>query len=83
MGRPRLLLLDEPTAAMDNEREARVVKALEALLRDGAFQSTGLVLATHRMPILKLATRIIWLENGRIIADGPKDEIFQKLGLAA
>jgi ATP-binding cassette, subfamily C, bacterial LapB len=83
MGRPRLLLLDEPTAAMDNEREARVVKALEAMLRDGAFQSTGLILATHRMPILKLATRIIWLESGRIIADGPKDEIFQKLGLAA
>ncbi len=83
MGKPGFLLLDEPTAAMDNEREARIVKALAVELQQGALQKTGLVIATHRMPILALVTRIIWLDGGKVVADGPKDEIFRKFGLAA
>ncbi|MGL4637459.1 MAG: peptidase domain-containing ABC transporter [Beijerinckiaceae bacterium] len=83
MGKPSMLLLDEPTAAMDNEREARIVNALAAELQNGALKDTGLVIATHRMPILALVTRIIWLDGGKIVADGPKDEIFRKFGLAA
>jgi ATP-binding cassette, subfamily C, bacterial LapB len=83
MGKPDYLLLDEPTAAIDNEREARIVKALASELRDGALQNTGLIIATHRMPILALVTRIVWLEGGKIVADGPKEEIFRKFGLAA
>lgn len=78
MGRPRLLLLDEPTAAMDNEREAKVIEGLRALPA-----STGLVVATHRLPILALVERIVWLDQGRVLADGPKDEVFRKLGVAS
>ncbi len=83
MGKPQLLLLDEPTSAMDNEREMRIVKALTGELRDGTLAGTGVVIATHRLPILALVDRIIWMDAGKIVADGPKDEIFRKFGLAA
>jgi ATP-binding cassette, subfamily C, bacterial LapB len=77
MGNPRLLMLDEPTAALDNMLEARIIADLKNNLGD-----TGLIVATHRLPALDLVGRIIWIEDGRIAADGPKAEIFQKLGLA-
>jgi ATP-binding cassette, subfamily C, bacterial LapB len=83
MGQPKLLLLDEPTAAMDNEREARIIQALSAELNTGALQSTGLIVATHRMPILALVDRIIWMDGGRIIADGPKADLMAKLSAKA
>ncbi len=83
MGQPKLLLLDEPTAAMDNEREARIIQALSTELQTGALQSTGLVVATHRMPILALVDRIIWMDGGRIIADGSKTEMMAKLSQKA
>ena len=83
MGKPKLLLLDEPTSAMDNEREARIVQSLAAQLKHGELAHMGLVIATHRLPILALVDRIIWMDGGKIVADGPKDEIFRKFGLAA
>jgi ATP-binding cassette, subfamily C, bacterial LapB len=83
MGKPKLLLLDEPTSAMDNEREARIVQSLTSELKGGELAQMGLVIATHRLPILALVDRIIWMDGGKIVADGPKDEIFRKFGLAA
>jgi ATP-binding cassette, subfamily C, bacterial LapB len=77
MGKPRLLMLDEPTAALDNMLEARIIADLKINLGD-----IGLIIATHRLPALDLVDRIIWIEDGRIAADGPKAEIFRKLGLA-
>ncbi len=77
MGKPRVLMLDEPTAALDNMLEARIIADLRTNLGQ-----TGLIVATHRLPALDLVDRIIWIEEGRIAADGPKAEIFQKLGLA-
>jgi ATP-binding cassette, subfamily C, bacterial LapB len=76
LGKPKLLLLDEPTAAMDNEREARVVAGLQ---RD--FPGTGMIIATHRLPLLVLVDRVILMDGGKIVADGPRDEIFQKIGV--
>jgi ATP-binding cassette subfamily C protein LapB len=78
MGAPCLLLLDEPTAALDNTAEARVIAELGRELGD-----TGLIVATHRLPVLALTDRIIWMDNGRIVADGPKADIFARFGLAA
>ncbi len=78
MGAPCLLLLDEPTAALDNTAEARVIAELGKELG-----GTGLIVATHRLPVLALTDRIIWMDNGRIVADGPKAEIFARFGLAA
>ncbi|WP_373976340.1 type I secretion system permease/ATPase [Chitinibacter sp. SCUT-21] len=63
---PSLLLLDEPTSAMDQAREQNVIDML-----NGLSSSTTIVLATHRPQLLALCSRIIVLENGRVLADGP------------
>jgi ATP-binding cassette subfamily C protein LapB len=71
---PKVMLLDEPTASMDNTLEARVVRDLGP-----ALAGRTLVIATHRLPLLDLVDRIVWLDNGQVIADGPKAEILKKL----
>jgi len=76
--RPELLLLDEPTSAMDNALEARMVRDLKDVLADRT-----LIVATHRAPLLGLVDRIIWMEGGRIVADGPKAEVLKKLSQSA
>lgn len=78
MGAPCLLVLDEPTAAFDNTAEARLIGELKQHLGEA-----GLIVATHRLPVLALVDRIIWMDGGRIVADGPKSEIFARFGLAA
>jgi ATP-binding cassette subfamily C protein LapB len=78
MGQPGLLLLDEPTSAFDNGHEMRLVGELAKLPPE-----TGMIIATHRMALLKLVTRVIWLDGGRIVADGPRDEVFKRHGLVA
>lgn len=75
---PPCMVFDEPTAAMDNALEARIVKDL----RDYAKDKT-MIIATHRAPLLSLVDRIIWLEGGRIVADGPKDEVMRRLTRSA
>lgn len=74
MSRPDVLVLDEPTAAMDNTTEARLVRDLKAHV--GA---RTLIVATHRAAVLALVDRIVWLDQGRVVADGPKDEVLRKL----
>jgi len=74
LGPSKMLLLDEPTAAMDNDLERRIVNNLQGWIDGRTF-----IVATHRAPLLALVDRIIWLHNGRIIADGPRDEILRKL----
>jgi ATP-binding cassette, subfamily C, bacterial LapB len=71
---PKMLLLDEPTAAMDNDLERRIVNSLGNWIGD-----RSLIIATHRAPLLALVDRIIWLHKGQMIADGPRDEILAKL----
>ena len=79
--RPQLALLDEPTASLDNVSENAVVNALAALPLN-----TGLVIATHRPAMLRIVDRIILLNGGTVMLDGPKDEVLGKLraeGLAS
>jgi ATP-binding cassette subfamily C protein LapB len=71
---PAVLLLDEPTSAMDNSAENNLIKILPEFLSDKTV-----IIATHRMQLLKLVDRIIWMDNGRIVADGPKDEVLSSL----
>jgi ATP-binding cassette subfamily C protein LapB len=71
---PRVLLLDEPTAAMDNDLERHVIAGLDEWL-----EGRTLVMATHRAPALALASRVIWLHQGRVALDGPRDEALAKL----
>lgn len=70
----KALLLDEPTSAMDNTTEAKVIKSLSENLGQRA-----LVVATHRASILSIVDRVIWMDRGRIIADGPRETVLQKL----
>ncbi|MCF2872307.1 type I secretion system permease/ATPase [Octadecabacter sp. G9-8] len=72
LGQPSVLLLDEPTSAMDVQSEAAVI----ARLRDAAADRT-MVIVTHRTSLLSLVDRVIVLENGQVVADGPKGQILR------
>ncbi|WP_017919832.1 type I secretion system permease/ATPase [Burkholderia gladioli] len=72
--RPQLLLFDEPTSAMDTQTEAAFIAHLAR-----ATQGQTLVVVTHRPSVLALVERIVVVEDGRIVADGPKDVILARL----
>lgn len=69
--RPRVLLLDEPTASMDGQLEGRVMKHLF----DEMPRESVLVIVTHKLGILPRVDRIVVIDGGRIAADGPRDQI--------
>lgn len=71
---PPLLLLDEPTSSMDNSSE----EVLRSRLRDWSRNKT-LLLITHRTAMLSLVDRLIVLDGGRIVADGPKEAVIEAL----
>ncbi|WP_254430179.1 type I secretion system permease/ATPase [Ruegeria sp. HKCCA4812] len=72
IGRPPVLLLDEPTSAMDVKTEAQVIQRL----KECTAEST-MVVITHRTSLLELVDRVIILEHGKIAADGPKSMLTQ------
>ena len=74
--RPKILLLDEPTSEMDGRTEQKVIQRLKADLTDRT-----LILVTHRPALLELCDRILVLEHGRKLEDGPKDEVLKRLRL--
>jgi ATP-binding cassette subfamily C protein LapB len=71
--RPKLLLLDEPSSMIDPATEQKLISRLRAL------QGTTIVLVTHRMAMLALVDRLIVMDRGRIVADGPRDEVLKAL----
>ena len=71
---PPVLLLDEPTASLDISSEQAVI----AGLREACADKT-LIVATHRLALLDLVDRVIWLDAARIIADRPKAEVLAML----
>ena len=75
---PRVLLLDEPTAAMDEMAERRFIDALRDTRRDRT-----LVIATHRMRVLDLVDRVIVIDEGRILLDQPKAAALDAMRAAA
>ncbi|SKB29868.1 type I secretion system permease/ATPase [Sphingopyxis flava] len=75
LARPKLLLLDEPTSAMDQASEAEML----ATIRRAADEGMGLVIATHRQAALGIVDRLIVVDNGRIVADGGRDEVITAL----
>lgn len=74
IARPQLLLLDEPTSAMDSQTE---VLFLEHLKR--ATEGQSMVVVTHRPSLLALVTRFIVVDDGKVVADGPKDKVLATL----
>jgi ATP-binding cassette subfamily C protein LapB len=68
-------LLDEPTSAMDQQSEAELLKTIAGLGERGA----GYVIVTHKNSILSLVDRVIIMDAGQVIADGPRDAVLQAL----
>ena len=75
----RLLYLDEPTGAMDTQSEAYFIEKLGKAI--GPKQT--LVISTHRVSMLTLVDRLIVIDGGRIIADGPKAQVMKALATPA
>ncbi|WP_444436208.1 type I secretion system permease/ATPase [Pseudomonas sp. A6] len=71
---PPILLLDEPTSSMDNAGEELLKQRLQPLIADKT-----LLLVTHRASMLSLVERLVIVDRGRIIADGPKDVVLDAL----
>ncbi len=71
---PRIVLLDEPTSDMDIAAEQHVVRSLDSFLK-----GRTLIAISHRPAVLALVERLIVLENGRKILDGPKAEVLNQL----
>ena len=75
----RMLFLDEPTGAMDSQTENYFIGKLKAALSP----EQTLIVATHRHQMLSLTDRLLVIDQGRIIADGPTAEVLAKLRDAA
>lgn len=73
-GNPRVLLFDEPSSHMDPQTEARVIDQLGRELGERTM-----VVITHRTPFLRLVDRVIVIDKGRIVDDGPRDAVLQRL----
>lgn len=69
-----ILLLDEPTSAMDFSSEAQITERLAAFAA-----GRTVVLVTHRTSLLSLVDRVIVVDQGRVMADGPRDRILEAL----
>jgi ATP-binding cassette subfamily C protein LapB len=72
---PSVMLLDEPTATMDDEQERR---CLNVLAHEAQVGKT-MVIVTHKSSILPIATRIIVIAGNSIVLDGPRDLVLQQL----
>ncbi|WP_245904620.1 type I secretion system permease/ATPase [Billgrantia lactosivorans] len=71
---PKILLLDEPTSAMDHASE----EAFKASLGEYGAGKT-LIVVTHRTSLLSLVDRIIVIDAGKVVADGPRDKVVEAL----
>jgi ATP-binding cassette subfamily C protein LapB len=71
---PRVFLLDEPTSSMDHNTEQAFITLFKAHI-----QGRTLVLATHKPAMLELVDRLIVLEGGKIVVDGPREAVLQAL----
>ncbi len=69
-----ILLLDEPTNSFDNTTESIIKKRLYDYTRERT-----LILVTHKAPMLELVERLVVVDDGRIVMDGPKDEVLNAL----
>ncbi len=76
--RPRLLILDEPTASLDPDVALRVRTGLTSLCLD---ERTALLVTSHNMvEVERLCERVVFLSGGRVVADGAPAEITERFG---
>ncbi|MBU0737751.1 MAG: type I secretion system permease/ATPase [Alphaproteobacteria bacterium] len=73
--KPKIVFLDEPSGAMDLASERHLINRLSS-----AFdKNTTLLIATHRFTMLDLVDRLIVLDKGRVVADGPKHQVIEAM----
>jgi ATP-binding cassette subfamily C protein LapB len=73
--KPKVLFLDEPTAHFDVRSEAEFLERLKNV----ATRDTTMIISTHRLSLLAFVDRLLLFERGRLVADGPRDEVLNKL----
>jgi ATP-binding cassette subfamily C protein LapB len=71
---PPILLLDEPTSDLDARTEESFVQQLSK-----SAHGKTLIVVTHRTPVLRMVERLVVMEEGRVVADGPKAEVIEFL----
>ncbi len=71
---PSILLMDEPTGAMDHSSEVHVKNELRKFAKNKTM-----ILISHRTSLLELVERIIVMDGGKIVADGPKEQVVEAL----
>jgi ATP-binding cassette subfamily C protein LapB len=74
IGKPPVILLDEPTSAMDVQTEAALLSRLET-----EVAGRTLVLISHRPALLRLVSRIVIVHEGKINMDGPRDDVLRRI----
>lgn len=72
---PPILIMDEPTSSMDNTTEARFKVRMQRVFE----HERTLLLITHRGSMLSLVNRLIVMDGGKIVADGPKEQVIDAL----
>ncbi|WP_411819429.1 type I secretion system permease/ATPase [Hyphococcus formosus] len=75
--KPSILLLDEPSSALDSQAEAALIARLHKATRDKTV-----LIVTHRMSMVQLVDRVIVLDRGRILVDGPRDTVLRAMSSA-
>ena len=68
---PPILLLDEPTSAMDNTSESLFMSRLQA-----ASKNKTVILSTHRQSLLSICDKLLLVDKGKVLAFGPKEKVF-------
>jgi len=71
LSNPSILIMDEPTNSMDRQTEVQFIKKMESIKR--ADQT--LIIVTHKTSLLTLVDRVIIVDEGKIVADGPKEKV--------
>lgn len=72
---PNILIFDEPTNSMDKQTEQAFMKRMKTLVSDQT-----LIVITHKMSVLSLVDRVIILDEGKIVADGAKEQVLRPKG---
>lgn len=75
LAQPKLMLLDEPTANLDVETEALVLRTL----RERLSPDTTLIFVTHKLQLVNMVNRVMLVANGQIALDGPAGEVIKRL----
>jgi ATP-binding cassette subfamily C protein LapB len=73
--KPQILFLDEPTAHFDTRSEMEFLERLKGL----AKKDMTIIVSTHRLSLLSLVDRLLVFEQGKLVADGPRDQVIARL----